>query len=214
MNAFLAGTILVSIGAGIGELIALAVAAEIAPTKKRGLYIGLIVSTIVPFCPSTLYAQLIAHASTWRWIGLLVGGWSFIGLVLTAVFYWPPQTKPLYSRRELIRRIDWVGGFLSATGICLVAIGFSLPTSGLTWKDPRTLAALIIGWLFCIGFGIWEWKFAKYPMFPARLKEKSPRVLTIIILITFVSGANFFSVRHSICTRSPTSLYIDVRSRL
>ena len=45
-----------------------------------------------------------------------------------------------------------------------------------------------------IAFALWEWKGAKFPMFPARLGEKNPRVLTILLIITFVSGANFFAV--------------------
>ena len=35
---------------------------------------------------------------------------------------------------------------------------------------------------------------AKYAMFPGRIKQ-DPRVLLLTLLITFISGANFFSVR-------------------
>jgi hypothetical protein len=149
---------------------------------------------VLPFCPGVLYAQLIAYSSTWRWIGVLVGGWSLIGVVLTAFFYWPPPRNQYQPRRELLRRIDWVGGFLSATGLCLLLIGLALPTSGYTWTDVNTLVTLILGIVLLIVFTVWEWRFAKYPMFSARLKEKNPRVLFIILLITFISGANFFAV--------------------
>ena len=36
-------------------------------------------------------------------------------------------------------------------------------------------------------------KFAKYPMFPARIKQ-APRTLILTLIITFISGANFFSI--------------------
>jgi len=42
-------------------------------------------------------------------------------------------------------------------------------------------------------FPIWEAKFAKYPMFPARL-GREPRTLVLTLVITFISGANFFSL--------------------
>lgn len=42
-------------------------------------------------------------------------------------------------------------------------------------------------------FVIYESKFASFPMFPARLK-KAPRILVLTLIITFISGANFFSV--------------------
>jgi len=40
---------------------------------------------------------------------------------------------------------------------------------------------------------IYEAKFAKHPMFPGRIL-KAPRILIMTLIITFISGANFFSV--------------------
>jgi MFS family permease len=116
------------VGAGINELTALAATAELAPTAKRGKYVAVLVFTIIPFCPSVLWAQLIASHSTWRYIGLLCGLWAFIGFMMTAIFYFPPpRVNSLgLSRREIIAQIDFVGGFLSIVGIILF-IG------GLVW---------------------------------------------------------------------------------
>ena len=47
--------------------------------------------------------------------------------------------------------------------------------------------------MFLIAFGFWEVYGAKYPMFPSRLR-KDPRILALTLIITFISGANFFSV--------------------
>ena len=55
------------------------------------------------------------------------------------------------------------------------------------------LAPLFIGVFFIIAFLVWEARFAKFPMFPARLKQ-APRTLILTLIITFISGANFFSV--------------------
>ena len=44
-----------------------------------------------------------------------------------------------------------------------------------------------------IGFIVWEAKGAKYPMFPSRLQQ-APRILGLTLVITFISGANFFSI--------------------
>jgi MFS family permease len=64
MNVFIIGSVLMGIGAGLGELISLAVTGEIAPTKNRGIYIGGMIMTILPFCPAVLYAQLVTYAAT------------------------------------------------------------------------------------------------------------------------------------------------------
>jgi len=109
------------VGAGINELTALAVTSELAPTAKRGKYVAILILTIIPFCPSVLWGQLIASKSTgaWRWIGLLCGVYNFVGLALTAVFYFPPPrvNSQGLSRKEIIGQIDWMGGALSIPGM-------------------------------------------------------------------------------------------------
>ena len=44
-----------------------------------------------------------------------------------------------------------------------------------------------------IAFCVWEVYGAKYPMFPSRLRQE-PRILALTLVITFISGANFFSI--------------------
>ena len=109
------------IGAGVNELTALAVASELAPTRKRGTYVAVLVFTIVPFCPSVLWAQLIAANGRWRYCGVLCGVWAAVGLLLTIIFYFPPPrvNSQGLSRMEVFKQIDFVGGFLSIFGMLL-----------------------------------------------------------------------------------------------
>ena len=112
-------------GAGINELTALAVTSELAPTRKRGKYVAILVFTIIPFCPSVLWAQLIASHSSWRNCGAFCGAWAAAGLIMTTIFYFPPprvNSKGL-TRREVIKQIDFVGGFLSVTGMIVFMAG-------------------------------------------------------------------------------------------
>ena len=106
-------------GAGVNELTALAATAELAPTRKRGTYVAVLIFTIVPFCPSVLWAQLIATHAGWRYCGVLCGVWAAVGLLLTLFFYFPPPrvNSQGLSRREIIGQIDFVGGFLSIVGM-------------------------------------------------------------------------------------------------
>lgn len=55
------------------------------------------------------------------------------------------------------------------------------------------LAPLILGLFLIMAFVAWEMWGAKYPMFPRRLWQ-NPRILVMTLIITFISGANFFSV--------------------
>jgi hypothetical protein len=186
---------LAGVGAGINELTALAATSELAPTAKRGKYVAVLVFTIIPFCPSVLWGQLIAYHSSWRYVGLICGVWAFIGLVMTAIFYFPPpRVNSLgLTNKEIIAQIDFVGGFLSIVGMILFIAGLLWGGYQYSWKSVHTLVPLLLGAAFLISFGFWEVYGAKYPMFPSRLK-KDPRVLALTLVITFISGANFFSV--------------------
>lgn len=132
-----AGMALAGAGAGVNELTALAATSEMAPTSKRGKYVAVLIFTIVPFCPSVLWSQLIAYYSNWRYVGAFAGAWNGFGLLATIFFYSPPprvNSKGL-SRSEILRRIDWVGGFLSIAGLILFMAG--MQWGGYMASRPR-----------------------------------------------------------------------------
>jgi len=197
MNIFIGGMVFAGIGAGINELTALAATSELAPTAKRGKYVAVLIFTIVPFCPSVLWGQLIASQSpsAWRWIGLLCGVWAAIGTIMTAIFYFPPPrvNSSGLTKKEMIGQIDFVGGFLSVAGMILFMAGMQWGGYQYKWGSAHVLVPLILGVALLVGFAVWEAKFAKFPMFPRRLMQ-APRILLLTLVITFISGANFFSI--------------------
>ena len=127
-------------GAGINELTALAVASELAPTRKRGIYVAVLIFTILPFCPSVLWAQLIAAHSGWRYCGVLCGVWAAVGLILTIFFYFPPPrvNSQGLTKMEVFKQIDFVGGFLSIVGMLLFMAG--LQWGGYQVNCPSNLS--------------------------------------------------------------------------
>lgn len=119
------GQVVSGIGAGLNELIALAATAEMVPTVKRGTYVGAIVFTIVPFAPSVLYAQLITRASNWRYVSIFISVWNFIGLLLVSFCYSePPRSNSKgYTKMQILRRVDYIGGLLSIGGVLCFMMG-------------------------------------------------------------------------------------------
>lgn len=113
------------VGAGINELTALAVTSELAPTRKRGKYVAVLIFTILPFTPSVLWGQLIASHSSWRYCGALCGAWAAVGFIMTAIFYFPPPrvNSQGLTKKEILSQIDYVGGFLSISGMLLFMAG-------------------------------------------------------------------------------------------
>ena len=184
------------ISAGICELTSLAVTTELAPTRKRGKYVAVLIFTIIPFCPSALWGQLISHYASWRYVGLLCGIWAAIGFIGCLFFYFPPprDNSRGLTKKQIIAEIDFVGGSLSVTGLIVFLCGLQWGGYQYPWSSAHVLAPLIIGAVMVfVAFPIWEIKFAKYPMFPSRMKQNS-LALTLTLVITAISGANFFSV--------------------
>ncbi|CAK7229517.1 hypothetical protein SCUCBS95973_007250 [Sporothrix curviconia] len=208
MNSFIAGMSVSGVGAGINELTALAGTAEIAPTNQRGKYIGFLILTILPFCPAVLWAQLIAANAGWRFVGVLTAVYAFAGLLVLAVFYHPPpraNSVGLHSwRREVLPRIDFVGGLLSIGGIVLLVAGLLWGGYQYKWSSAHVVAPLVIGAVLLVAFAVWQTKLAPYPMVPRHLvghhhegaagPPPRKRTMWLALIITFVSGANFFSV--------------------
>jgi MFS family permease len=196
MGPFIGAFTIAGVGAGICELTSLAVTSELAPTRKRGKYVAVLVFTIIPFCPSVLWGQLIASHVGWRYCGALCGAWAAVGFFGTLFFYFPPP-RPNSSgltRRQVIAEIDFLGGLLSISGMILFLGGLEWGGYQYKWTSAHVLVPLILGGLLLfVAFPIWEIKGAKFPMFPSRLKQE-PRILALTLVITFISGANFFSV--------------------
>jgi len=114
---------------------------------------------------------------------------------MVCFFYFPPArvNSSGLSRREIIGQIDFIGGLLSISGIILFCAGVLWGGYQYPWTSAHTLVPLFLGAFLFISFIFWEKYGAKYPMFPSRLK-KDPRILILTLIITFISGANFFSV--------------------
>lgn len=109
-------------GAGLNELIALAGTSEMVPIRKRALYVGIVVFTILPFCPSPLWAQLITKDSNWRFNGFLIGAWNVVGLILVLFGYKDPVRRSRPAK-EILGEVDYIGGFFSVGGVTLFMMG-------------------------------------------------------------------------------------------
>ena len=71
------------------------------------------------------------------------------------------------SKSAILKRIDFVGGFLSITGLVLFLVALQAGGYSHPWKSAYVLCTLIIGLALILTWIVWEWKFAKYPMVSA-----------------------------------------------
>lgn len=188
---FIGGQALLGFGAVVQELLAIAVVAECVPTSKRPMYAALVLCAIIPWTPSTLYSNWMA-ASSWRWIGCVLGIWNLLNMVIIWVFYRPPpRVNSLgLSRKEMVKRIDFVGGFLITAALVLFLVGLNWGGQAYSWTSARVLSFLIVGACTMIAFGFWEFFGAPYPLFPRRIIH-APRPFFCMLLVIFAAGINY-----------------------
>lgn len=93
---------------------------------------------------------------------------------------------------QVLKEIDYIGGLLSISGMIVFLAGLQWGGYQYPWTSAHVIAPLIIGAALLAGFCFWEMYGAKHPMFPGRIKQ-DPRVLLLTLLITFISGMNFFA---------------------
>jgi MFS family permease len=190
-----AGMAISGAGAGIGELTGLAGLAEIVPVKHRGYSLAALTAFVFPFTPYVMYSQLLSTYVTWRWgcwISLIYNAITAFGLAVT---YFPQAHVRAegFTRMEILKRIDFLGGFLSITGLTLFLV--ALQAGGYThpWESAYVLCTLLIGFAMIVVWILWEWKGTAHPMVPMQLFQ-GQRVVSLAYAVAFVAGMNFFSV--------------------
>ncbi|KAK3191179.1 hypothetical protein K4F52_002767 [Lecanicillium sp. MT-2017a] len=190
-GGFVAGQALIGMGTVVEELLAIAIVGEIVPTAKRPIYAAGTLCMIIPWSPGSLYGNFITRES-WRWVGMLLGMWNLLIIVLLVPFYHPPPrvNSSGLSRRQLLGRIDFVGGTAITIGILFLSMALNWGGQEYPWNDSRVIAFLTIGFAFIIGFFLWEWKGAKYPLYPRRIVY-APRPFFCMLFVIFAAGVNY-----------------------
>ncbi|KAJ5818397.1 fungal trichothecene efflux pump [Penicillium riverlandense] len=187
-NGFIAGQAITGVGVSIQELMSISAVAELVPTHQRGFYAALVVSAFLPFCPASLYGELIAQAN-WRYCACLIAIWNLLTAVTLAIFYNPPPRVNAggLSRKEMLRRIDFLGGFLMIAGIVVFLVGLNWGGQTYPWRSSAVISCLSLGAILVVVFLLYETFWAKYPMFPRRLL-RHPRAFIALMVVILVAG--------------------------
>ncbi|OQV00814.1 hypothetical protein CLAIMM_06262 [Cladophialophora immunda] len=190
-----AGMAIAGAGGGICELSALAGIAEIAPIRRRGVYLGACTFTIAPFAPYLIYCELLSTKASWRWCVWIITIWTGLFWVLAAAFYFP--LRPFRTRgvktAAILKRMDWIGGALSIVGVTLVLVAFQDGGYRYPWQSVHVLAPLIIGFAAVAVFVYWEGWLAPHPMIPRGIFGHD-RAVGLALIVATAGGISLYSV--------------------
>ncbi|PBP15370.1 hypothetical protein BUE80_DR013893, partial [Diplocarpon rosae] len=125
-------------------------------------------------------------------IGVIVQELLSIAIVVESV---PTAKRSLANslglkRRELVRRIDVIGGLLLTAGLLCVLVGLNWGGQDYAWNSSHVLSALIIGGGMLLGFALYECFVAPYPLFPRRIVQ-APRPFFCMLYVIFAAGINY-----------------------
>ncbi|KAM0385226.1 hypothetical protein ACHAQC_011576 [Fusarium culmorum] len=153
-------------GGGVQNLVNIIIS-DIVTLEQRGQVQGVIGAAVGlgnvvgPFIAAGVMGQ-----TSWRAFFWLLSPLSFCTAVLS--YYFLPSKAATVGFWEGIRKIDWMGTFVSGTGIVLLLIPISGGGSYFSWDSPLSISMLSVGSALLIVFIMWEWKVAKLPMMPAQ----------------------------------------------
>jgi MFS family permease len=136
--------------------------------------------------------------------------------ILTLFLYSPPPTKTQtsFTSAEKLKKLDWVGYLLLATGLVLFCISLSWSQNPYPWSSPEISATFTIGLVLMIGLGVYEWKLKEDGMFHHGLfRNKNFSVALICVFcegIAFFAANQYFAFQVSVLYESD-SLLVGVR---
>jgi MFS family permease len=114
-----------------------------------------------------LLGGVLAEKSTWRW-GFYLN--LPIGAVGTAIIIWTlrlPAVKG--TRREKLKRIDFLGSFTIVIGIVCVLLSTNWGGNEYAWGSVQIIVPYVVGALFLLAFLYVEANIAVEPLLPFRL---------------------------------------------
>ncbi|OAG41495.1 hypothetical protein AYO21_04197 [Fonsecaea monophora] len=155
IGIMLVGRCLQGIGGGGVIILSLVIFSDIVPLRFRPQYVGVLQgawalgSVIGP-----IIGGAFASPTRWRWVFYLMLPFCAVGLVFVPLFV--RLRRPEATLREMLGRVDWIGGvlFISSATSFLIAISWGGTT--YAWSHWRTLVPLLVGLAGLVATMVWE----------------------------------------------------------
>lgn len=190
MAMILAGRAIQGVGGGGIIILANISVSDLFSMRDRPMYYGLFGAT---WAIAGALGPIVGGAFTtnvsWRWcfyLNLPIGGVSLVILILF-LHIESPKT-PLIAG---LRSIDWAGTFLIVGGTLMFLFGLEFGGVNYPWASATVICLILFGVLTWGIAMIWEWKFAKFPIIPARLFSEWYNIL--ILMVCFCHGFVFIA---------------------
>ncbi|KAK8218389.1 putative MFS drug transporter [Phyllosticta capitalensis] len=179
-------------GVGGGGLMTVAqmIVSDVVPLRERGKYQGILGAFVAlgngvgPVIGGALASQ--SHDS-WRWIFRLNLPLSVI--MVGCVVFFMPLKKVEGDWKIKIKAIDFFGAALALGGSTVLVLALTWAGSEYEWNSAHVIATLVVGFLFCVFFVLWQWRGTSVPLVPLHIFKS--KVVDGACLTMFINGWNF-----------------------
>jgi len=200
MNMVIAGQCVAGISYGAQPLLH-AVTSEVLPRKYRPYAQGLdnfaaALGGLVALVAGGAMTRHNNHAG-FRNYWYLATALYAVAAILCLVLYNPPvrQSQLGLTHIEKLKKLDWIGYILLASGLVLFCMGLSWSQNPYPWTDAHVLAPFLIGVALMFCLGVYEWKFKKDGMFHHGLFSQGYNFVIALVCV-FVEGLVFFAANN------------------
>ncbi|KAF9929812.1 hypothetical protein FBU30_001186 [Linnemannia zychae] len=176
-------------GAGAAGMISLTmiIISDVVSMRDRGKYQGIIGSMFgLSAIIGPLLGGVLAEKSTWRWAFYLNLPLGAIGIAIVSWILKLPVVGG--TRREKLKRVDFLGSFTIVVGIVCVLLSTNWGGNEYAWNSVQIIVPYVVGGLFLVAFLYVEAKVAVEPLMPFRL-FKNRSVSAAYATSFFIGGA-------------------------
>ncbi|KAG8703663.1 hypothetical protein FRC09_004018 [Ceratobasidium sp. 395] len=174
-------------GGGINSL-CMIIMSDIVSLKERGKYQGFLGAAVA--LGSGIGPLIGGALSTagWRWVFWFTVP---ISMACVAQLWWMlPQNKLSGNFLDKVRKVDFMGSFLSLVAVVCILVPISGGGTYYSWHSTLVIVMLTVGSILAITFLLVEWRLAALPILPLRLFRV--RNILIIYTATLMTGIIYY----------------------
>ncbi|KAE8161981.1 major facilitator superfamily domain-containing protein [Aspergillus tamarii] len=179
-------------GVGGGGLMTVAqmIVSDVVPLRERGKYqgiLGAVVAIANGIGPVIGGALSSINEDSWRWIFRL--NLPLTAITTLCVLFFMPLRKVTGDWKMKLKAIDFFGAFLALGSTAVLLLGLTWGGGEYPWASAHVIATIVVGFAVAVGFVVWQWKGATYPLVPMHIFKS--RIVNGACLTMFINGWNF-----------------------
>ena len=117
------------------------------------------------------------------------------GLAFVILLFFLDIKTPRTNLMEGLKAVDWVGSLAVVGGTLMFLFGLQYGGVTAPWASAEVVCLILFGVVTWVLFGIWEWKYAKYPILPIGILQNPSNIATLACVFShgavFIAGAYY-----------------------